>query len=285
MSAEDILVTDIDSGHWEHLVELLAQGLAQGPGGDKEGEARSWLLMVHERGVLQKAYHSERGWRSSPPQEIDLGGLKELARSEKVSRLVLLEKGAAGRMLDRLSSRLNREQDLAVQVQEIYQAVEDAFASGDLAAYPAFEFKSLSLSAISGLTRLVSLANQSILLVVFDRNSRDLSGLPIFTSLVWRHGQNRNLDLLTTTAGLAKEGRLQIDDWKKDYKSIVGLAEKALGPVLLGVFTDLDFFRELGSIKPGEALKRLGEWSSQGRLIIDPFPLKLKILLKAGSIL
>lgn len=284
MSAGDILVTDIDSGHWEHLVELLAQGLAQGPGRGKGGGGRSWLLIVHEQGVAVRAYRPERGWFQPELKGVAQSRIAELAEAEKVSRLVLLEKGAAGRILERLSDRLNREQDLAAQIQEIYLAVEAAFASGDLAVYPGLEFKNFSLSAVSGLTRLISPANQSVLFLVFDRKSRDLSGLPIFTSLVWRHGTNGNLDLLTTTALLCKPGALRIDDWRKDYKSIVGLAEKALGPVLVGVFMERDFFQELGSIMPGQALKKLGEWISQGRLILDPFPLKLKFLLKAGSI-
>jgi len=188
-------------------------------------------------------------------------------------------------MMHVLQSRVNLDQNLVEQGFAAYSAVRESMDSGDFTTHPVIPLRNLSYGAVMNIAKLVVPANELFVMVVFDPGREDLSGMPIFTSVIMRFNRARAIDFLTTTDGLVPRGLGGIDNWKKDYVKILKLTEKHFGKVFLAVFADLGAIKELGANPPGQMLKAFSAFARQGKLIVDPFPLKLKMLLKAGGLL
>jgi len=281
MISENISIIDIDATHWNNLFALIS-GFIPGRGG-KAGKkkARGRLFILHDHGKVLKAFHSEQGAITSELKEIDRDRLPEIAKQFDTTLVVLAEKGAARRMMHLVQSRLSLDQNFIEQGFEVYRSVRESFVAGDFASYPFIPLRDIGYSFVANLLKLAVPAGKSIILVVFDERTKDLSGLPIYTSLIARFNKNRELDLLTTTDSLAGKGLERIDDLEKEHKKILKLAEKNFGPVFLGIFTALPALKEMALVPPKDLLKTFPDLVKQGKLIIDPFPLRLKMAIKA----
>jgi hypothetical protein len=280
MINENIQVVDLDATHIHNLTGMVAAAMAGKP---KDNKPR--LIIIHEHGKVLKAFHSERGAITQEIKEVSPEKALDLAETYGAGLVLMIEKGGPRRMMHLLQSRVSLDQNLVEQGFAAYSAVRESLGSGDFVTHPVIPLKNLSYAAVVNIAKLVVPANELFVMVVFDPGREDLSGLPIFTSVIMRFNRAREIDFFTTTDGLVPLGLGVIDNWKKDYTKILKLTEKNFGKVFLAVFADLAAIKELGANPPGQMLKAFSEFAKQGKLIVDPFPLKLKMLIKAGGLL
>jgi hypothetical protein len=280
MIAENIQIVDLDAAHWERLLKLL--------GGEyyphrKKQPPRASLRIIHQDGKALKAVHSEKG----VIRNFDFPGLdrlEELARREGVAAITCLEHGAMRRFMHQVQSRLSLEGNLVEQGFEVYSCLRKDVIAGSFTRWPRIPLRDLKYSAVATVVKMVLAAGEPVIFAVFDQRLRDLSGLPILTSLVLRMNKSHEVDLITTTDGLVPLG-LKISDWRKDYKNILSLAERAWGKPFLGIFTDLAGMIALDQIPQAQQLKAIMDLEKEKTFILDPFPLRLRMMMKMGGLI
>ncbi|GEM_PF-2014509 len=284
MISEDIQIIDLDATHWNNLLKLFG-GEFYEHRPQKKGAGRASLRIIHQEGKALKAIHSQKGLL----RDFDFPGpdsLEELARREDVKRILLVERSAPRRLMHQVQSRLSLDDNMVVQGLTIYECVRDQFENKGFMVWPERPLRDVKYSAIQAILKMAIPAEELVMLVIFDTegNTEDLSGFPILTSLVLRFDSKHEIDLFTTTDGLVPNGLTLGKDWRKDYKKILESARKTWGKVFLGIFTDLAGMAELDKTPmPGQA-KALLEMEKGEKLIIDPFPMRLKMMLKMGGL-
>jgi len=280
MIAENISIVDLDATHWERLLKLV--------GGEyyphrKKRPRRASLRIILQDGKALKAVHSEKGViRNFNFPGLDR--LEELAQREGVASITCLEHGAMRRFMHKVQSRLTLEGNMVQQGFEVYSCLREDVIAGSFTRWPRIPLRDLKYSAVATVVKMVLAAGEPVIFVVFDEHQRDLSGLPILTSLVLRMNKSHELDLLTTTDGLVPLG-LKISDWRADYKNVLKLAERAWGKPFLGIFTDLSGMIALDQIPQAQQLKAIMDLEKEKKFILDPFPLRLKMMLKMGGLM
>jgi hypothetical protein len=280
MLDENIQIVDLDATHWERLLKLAA---GQYYPHRRQRPKRASLRIIHQDGKALKAVHSEKGVL----RNFDFPGLDQLealARREGVASITCLEFGAMRRFMHQVQSRLSLEGNFVQQGFEVYSCLREHVIAGRFTQWPRIPLRDLKYSAVATVLKMVLAAGEPIIFTVFDPHRRDLSGLPILTSLVLRLNKSYELDLLTTTDGLAPLG-LRISDWRKDYKNILSLAERAWGKPFLGIFTDLEGMIALDQKPPAEQLKAIMDLEKEKKFILDPFPLRLRMMMKMGGLM
>ena len=284
MLDENIQVIDIDARQWVNLFSLLTGSFFRT---EKKRETKpgSRLLIVHEQGKVIKALDSKRGIITRELEEISPQDLNHLAKELGVNLIIALERGALRELVSRAESGLNLSLDYVAQLLEYYQSFRELVLEGKILLYPHIPLRELKYQGLLNLLKIAVPEEKVIILVVFDPEAEDLSGLPIFTSLILRIRKGHQLDLLTTTEALGDERLKKIQDWRKDYHKIIRLAEEKFGSVFFGIFTCSSALQELAGQPRKELLKSLTKFLKQDKIIINPFPLRLKMLLRMGKFL
>ncbi len=284
MLDENIQVIDIDARQWVNLFSLLTGSFFRT---EKKRETKpgSRLLIVHEQGKVIKALDSKRGIITRELEEISPQDLNHLAKELGANLIIALERGALRELVSRAESGLNLSLDYVAQLLEYYQSFRELVLEGKILLYPRIPLRELKYQGLLNLLKIAVPEEKVIILVVFDPEAEDLSGLPIFTSLILRIRKGHQLDLLTTTEALGDERLKKIQDWRKDYHKIIRLAEEKFGSVFFGIFTCSSALQELAGQPRKELLKSLTKFLKQDKIIINPFPLRLKMLLRMGKFL
>ncbi len=284
MLDENIQVIDIDARQWVNLFALLTGSFFRT---EKKRETKpgSRLLIVHEQGKVIKALDSKRGIITRDLEEISPKDLKQLAEKLGANLIIALERGALRELVSRAESGLNLSLDYVAQILEYYQSFRHLVLEGKIFTYPSVHLRDIRYQGLVNLLKVAVPEERVLVWVVFDQKSRDLSGLPIFTSLILRIRKGYQLDLLTTTDALVELGLEKIEDWRKDYHKILRMAEQSFGSVFLGIFTCTETLKELAERPRKEWSKALTEFLKQDKIIINPFPLRLKMLLRMGKFL
>ena len=282
MISEDIKIVDLDDSHLLNLAKALKAELEESKGGSVP--IKPDLVILHEQGKVEMAFHTERGNLSEEIKEVSAKDLESLAEKYKVSKVFCLEKGALKKMARSLQSGAGPDRGLSEDDFVVYRSSRDGFESGVYDRKPFASTGKINFASMASLAKLAAPSNESMVFVMFDPGSRDLSGLPIFTSLVLGFNKARQLELVTTTKGLAKHGLDSICDWKTDYKKILKAAEITFGSAAMGIFAEMDALRGLKSLPQSQRFRAFMDLIEREKIIIDPFPLKLRLLLKAGGI-
>ena len=282
MISEDIKIVDLDDSHLLNLAKALKAELEESKGGSVP--IKPDLVILHEQGKVEMAFHTERGNLSEEIKEVSAKDLESLAEKYKVSKVFCLEKGALKKMARSLQSGAGPDRGLSEDDFVVYRSSRDGFESGVYDRNPFARAGNINFASLASMAKLVAPSDESMVFVMFDPGSRDLSGLPIFTSLILNFNKARQLDLVTTTKNLAQHGLDAIYDWKTDYKKILKAAEITFGAAAMGIFAEMDSLRELKTLPQSQRFRAFMDLIKQGKIIIDPFPLKLRLLLKAGGI-
>ena len=189
--------------------------------------------------------------------------------------------------MHRVQSGLSLDMNLLQQGLLVYGAIREEMGEG-IRIHPRPRMPEVNYMAISTVVRAVLPAAELVILVIYceDGSIKDSSGLPVITSIITRINDRSEIDLLTTTDSLIARG-LHIDDWRRDYKAVNELAgEVWKSKVFLGLHIPLDAVPEL--IRAGaknEAPKALLALNKSKDIIIDPFPLRFKAMLKMGGLM
>jgi len=282
MLDENIQVIDIDARQWINLFSLLSGSYFRS-GKERKKEPGSRLFVIHEQGRVLKAWDSKRGIITRELKEINPKELKELAKNQGTSQILALEPGAFCQLARGAEKKLSLSQDYVAQILEYYQSFRHLVLEGKIFTYPSVHLRDIRYQGLLNLLKVAVPEERVLVWVVFDQKSRDLSGLPIFTSLILRIRKGYQLDLLTTTDALVELGLEKIEDWRKDYHKILRMAEQSFGSVFLGIFTCTETLKELAERPRKEWSKALTEFLKQDKIIINPFPLRLKMLLRMGK--
>jgi len=282
MISEDIKIVDLDDSHLLNLAKALKAEVEESKGGSEP--IKPDLIIMHEQGRVEMAFHTERGNLSGEIREVSAKDLQSLAEKYKVSKVFCLEKGALRKMARSLQSGAGPDRDLSEDDFVVFRSSRDGFESGVYDRNPFARAGNINFASLANIAKLVAPSDESMVFVMFDPGSRDLSGLPIFTSLILNFNKARQLDLVTTTKNLAQHGLDSIYDWKTDYKKILKAAQNSFGAAAMGIFAEMDSLRELKTLPQSQRFRAFMDLIKQGKIIIDPFPLKLRLLLKAGGI-
>ncbi len=284
MIAEDITLTDLDPAHWNNLI-----GLGRGkfsPPRKKSGKPpKTRLLLIWKGERCLKAIHNKKGViRGFDFPGIDQ--LEQIKQREGVDSILAIEHGAPRKMMHRLQSGLSLDSNLVQQGLDTYAEIRKELELGGARSIPSPRLKDVRYSAISTVIKMVFPSNELVIFCLYseDGKIKDSSGFPIITSGIHRFNKSSEMDLWTTTDSLVSAG-LRVEDWKKDYKNINKLASKVWGDkVYLGLHIPLSAMLELSKVKPPKQPKLLQEFAKQKKLIIDPFPMRFKMVLKMGGL-
>lgn len=278
MFSEKLQAIDIDFSHVANLAGLFKRALAKA--GQRESlDARPGLWVMLDQGMVESAYHTGRGNVSSEIKNVDLQDLAALAKKFGAARVFILRKDALLKLA--LSMRTGHALDRDLLEQGFVIFGPDAVAGP--AIHPLTGLNDINYSGLFNIAKLAAPSGELIVFAVFDPAGKDLSGLPVFTSLILGFDRERQLELITTTSSLAAKGLGPLADWKNDYRKIVRLAAEKFGPVAMGIFSTREFLAEMEQTPKPDLLKAFRDLLKQKKIIIEPFPLKFKMLLKAGG--
>jgi hypothetical protein len=284
MFNQHVELVDIDPEHWVNLTRLISGELLRKESAPPRKKPAS-LSMVVENGRVIKAGHSEMGrLRDFDP---DLSDLAALAAKEEVEKVTVVERGTPRRIMHQVQSSLTLDMNFLEQILTIYGAIRSEMGHG-LRLHPRPKMPDLKPGAVSTMLKAVLPAHELLVMVVYsdDGKIRDSSNLPIVTSGILRLNDKTELDLVTTTDSLIARG-LSISDWKSGYKRVNELAEQVWNSkVFLGAHIPLSAMPALArAAAHNEAPKALSAMNKSGELILDPFPLRIRALLKMGGLM
>ncbi len=282
MLDENIKVVDIDALHWLHLFELLSGRAFDERKGEKGRKKPARLFVIHEQGKVLKALDSEQGLITDKLRHIDLSGLEKLEELFGAGTIFLVERGAPRRFMQVVQRRLSLSQNYIEQLLEMYQVFRQMVESREFYIHPPLPLRDIRYAGLFNLFKLALPEDKLVVLVVFSGEHKDLSSLPIYTSLIFRVRKGHFIDLLTTTDHLARFG-LSVSNWRQDYHRVIRLCEQRLGEVFLGIFTSLSAIIELQREFAKQGMGIFNRFLKEDKIILNPFPLRLKMLLKMAG--
>jgi hypothetical protein len=287
MVSERIELVDVDPEHWLNLVRLSrGELMPRGPSKEHKEKPAALSLLV-EGGRVIKANHSLEGTIPGYEPKAGLDDLAALAEAEEVDRLTVIERGAPRRIMHNVQSALSLDKNFVEQGLTIYGAIREEMGKG-LRIHPRPKMPDVKYVAISTAVKMALAAGELLVIVIYsdDGKIKDSSGLPIVTSIILKINDRAETELLTTTDSLVSAG-LKVNDWKKDYKQVNDLAKKVWdSKVFLGVHIPLSTVPELARAgAKNEGPKALLALHKSGGLIMDPLPLRFKMMLKMGGMM
>ncbi|HUT53734.1 MAG TPA: hypothetical protein VM658_10100 [bacterium] len=285
MFNEHVELVDIDPNHWVNLTKLVSGELLRKESSGPRKPKPASLSLLMENGRVLKAGHSRRG----PLQDYspDLSDLAALAQREEVEKVSVVERGTPRRIMHQVQSSLSLDMNFLEQILTIYSAIRSEMGHG-IRLHPRPRMPDLKPGAVSTILKAVLASRELLVMVVYsdDGKLRDSSGLPIVTSGIVRINDKAELDLITTTDSLIAAG-LSFTDWREGVKRVNELAEKVWkSKVFLGVHIPLSAMPSLvRAAMKNEGPKALSAMNKSGELILDPFPLRVRALLKMGGLM
>lgn len=284
MLSESVKIVDVDPLHWlnlHHLVRAGAPGRGPHP---EEGEARGGpVRLIVEKGQILKAFQTGKDVKIERLPE-NIGDPAEVAEKMNAPEAGIIERGAIRRTMHRIQSSLSLDMNFAEQLLTVYQAVREQMGEG-IKVHPRPRMPEFKYSALTTILKTVLPAGELLVAVIYseDGSTRDTSGLPIVTSLIARMNPKAEIDLLTTTDSLVPSGLL-VSDWKTDYSRVNDLARRVLdSKVFLGLHLPSGALKTLARQAGKDGPKALSALNKSGEIVIDPFPLRFKALLKMGG--
>lgn len=270
----------VDPEHWRNSAWLVA------------GDAFPRLIPDSGRGVVRLLVDGGRCLRAEHTRHgpldcgtIDVTDLKALAGAHDAAGAVALAYDFPDRLIRRVADRMLPGLDAAGQARVFFEAtvaeLGDGIRSWPEVKPPAPPF----LSALNLAVKTALPANELLVIAVYseDGKIRDGSGLPIVTSGILRFSSRPALDLCATTGALAG---LSIRDWRSDWKQVNAAAKNTYGKIFVAVHLPDAVLPELfAADRAGRGPAALLDLHRRGRIVIDPFPLRLRALFKLGKLI
>lgn len=265
MLSADVEIIDINPDHIGYLASALMPKVPAAP---------STLFVFYEGNRLIHAVHNRRG----PLPGLRFHGahrLDTLARANNADTVVCIEKNALPRLSTVIANRVKWDEPYLFQLLALVDGVRGE-TGGGIHFYPPLKGKipKITPGGVNFASRFLP-REALYTLVVFDDEGGVRASLII-------GAKGFEIDLVTTTealghldtAGLPPEERARM---------INEAAARVLRKPTASFFMDEDVFRHLcAHPRPAAAVRRL---HSAGWLTINPFPLKLKLLLGAAGLL
>lgn len=286
MLSANVEIVDVDPEHWLNLARLASGRLLPRSSKAAAREKPATLRLLVEGDRCLKAGHSQKGrlpdfsspWLADP---------EALGKEQGAAKVTIVERGASRRIMHRVQSQLSLDMNFLEQLLVIQGAVREEMGQG-LKIHPRPKIPELKYSAVTTIMKAVLAAGELLVAVIYsdDGKIKDSSGLPIVMSIILRMNDKAEIELLTTTDSLITSG-LSVSDWRRDFQRVNDLAQQVWkSKVFLGLHIPLSALPAL--IRAGmknEGPNALRAMNKSGELIIDPFPMRVRALLKMGGML
>ncbi|MFH1539398.1 MAG: hypothetical protein ABIH66_10600 [bacterium] len=265
MLSADVQITDINPDHIGYFASVLAPQPAP--------VAPATLFVFYEGNRLIHAVHNRRG----PVPGLRFHGahrLDTLARAYGVDSVVCIERGALPRLSTVIANRVRWDDPFLFQLLAFVDGVRGE-TGGGIHFYPSLKGKVPRVTP--GGVRFASrfLPREALYtLIVFDNEGGVRASMII-------GARGAEIDLITTTEALGPAGPGRVDTaglpLEERVRRINAAAARSLRQPTASFFMDDDVFRHLcAHPRPLAAVRRL---HASGWLTINPFPLKLRLLL------
>jgi len=263
--AADLHAVDINP---EHIERLYGELFPEAPAPQES------IIIFYEANQLLHAVHSHRG----PMKKFHFPGpqnIEEIARSEKVDRVICIEKNTLPKLTTNFQSRIRWNDPYLFQLIPIIEAVRGEIGS-NIHIYPriAQKIPPIPKRLLKYLPRIMP-KRSLFALVILDADGTVWTSLIIGTT-------GSEISLITTTEALEP---LAVDNIpiERKIRRINRAIAKIFHPPTASIFFDRETFRHLcAHPRPISALLNL---HSKGWIHIQPFPLRLRILLTLASFL
>ncbi|MBZ0120527.1 MAG: hypothetical protein K8H88_26275, partial [Sandaracinaceae bacterium] len=246
MIAQGLRFEGFDARSWTNLISLFAPNVisrleteaaaSDAPELDAagtEGPNGGLVIVLDERDHVLGAFHTRRGrvvgleWKG--PE-----GLEEHCARFGARRAVVLREGVFEEIAERLGRRLEQGDDYLAQWLVLLRSVREMSEAGLLHTWPR-PLGNVPIPTIG----MVRRAMDSILPDEHAMVAVVFKGASPWTGLVLRRRAGE-IDLIAGPDSLARWTGPLGGDWRRDYRVITDAVSRAVAPVHMGLFTELD---------------------------------------------
>lgn len=233
---------------------------------------RGGVIAIHENGRLRKLLHTRTG-RLDPRADWPVT-LPELAERHRASWALAAKTGALEEIMERFGARLRRSDDLTAQALLVVEIAREMMNEGAIERWP---------------ERLKGVPPPTDMMVrrAFDALCPDGHAMVLG---VFRHGdlwtagaarrRGQAFDILAGPEDIRIRMGLISGDWRRDYRHVARAVEEQYAPVAMGIFAEVDRFREL-QVDP-----QPGAWGRAAvvrDIILSPMPMGVRLALGADG--
>lgn len=220
---------------WTRLLSLLV------PPADErgaQGRPSGGVFVVHDGRRVLKLLHTRAG-RLEPVGEVGKAPLSDLASKHEAGWAIAFHTGALEELMERLGARVRRGDDVIAQSLKALHVVRELQDEGALEVWPS----RLRLPPLPG-PQVVARAldalcppGRSVALGLFE-------GGELWSALVLRRGRE-GFDLVLGPDELRAPMGLLSGDFRRDYWHLLKHIERLVGPLSVGLFTEVETLRRL----------------------------------------
>lgn len=227
---------------WLRLLSLFERPTSQ----KADGQAREGgLIVVHDGARTLKLLHTRAG-RLEPSSERWPQPLEALADRHKATWAAALHLGALEELMERFGARTSIRDDIGAQILHVTQILREMAIEGAIESWPRSpgQLPQLSKALLPRSSGSVLPAGKVIVLGLFDKGE-------LWTALVLRHrksqqdGSGGGIDLVLGPDELRAQMGLLSGDWRRDYRHLASTIDQRVGPLGVGLFTEVAIARRL----------------------------------------
>ena len=251
MISETLRFEGFDSRSWTHLIELFAPHVVQqlsseaadsdapeATPADADPVLGTLVIVLDDRERVLLALHTVRG----RIEGLEYGGpdsLEAMAERWRAARCAVLREGVMEEIAERVAKRIGREDEYLGQLLILARTVREMSEAGLIQSWP-HTFDNAPIPTIGMVKTALDTVlpdGRAMVLVVFH-------GASPWTALVLRR-RGGLIDLVAGPDLLTRWTGPLGGDWRRDYRVIERAVERAVAPVHLGIFTNLETIRRL----------------------------------------
>lgn len=239
MITQDVSFEGFTATDWQRLAEVFrAPGHGADPLSSETRGAHGGVVAITTGNRLRKLIHTQRGRLDLEHAQWPIK-LPELAGRYDSSWAIELSAGALEELVERFSERVRPGQQYLEQALELSRALRELEAEGLIAMWPK-HFRDIPLPSPRVLAAAFDLLcgdGRALAMGVFRHGE-------LYTGLVARR-RGLGFDYIVGPDELRAEMGLLSGDFRRDYRHFASAAERAAGPLALGVFGELLTFQAL----------------------------------------
>jgi len=254
--ARDIRFEGWTTEAWMRFLNLWAPH----EGAPTEGASRGGVVALHDGTRIRKLVHTRRGRLDPVPWPIPL---PELAAQHEASWAMSARIGALEEVMERFGARAKRKDDLLAQSLSLVTIVRELIVEGRIDTWPR-RLRGIPIPNENVVRRALDAicpAGHALALGIFKDGE-------LWTTICARRTGDA-FDVIAGPEDLRPAMGVLSSDWRRDYRHLARAIEDRYAPLAMGVFAELDVFREL-QVDP-----RPGAWSravALRDLIVSPMP-------------
>jgi len=233
MFTSDVQLEGFTTEDWSRLL-----GLWQAPP-PEDGAPSGGLIVIHGQDRVRKLLHTVKG-RLDKDGETWPTPLATLAAKHGARWALAAPPGGLEKLAERFGARSRREHDLLAQAHLLLAIARELASEGVIQVWP-LRLERLALPSNPVFTRTVDAVvppEHYVVLAVFDEGE-------LWTSVAIERGEG-GIRRIVGPDELREQLTFLSGDFRRDYRHLVAEVERTLGPVAIGVFSDLSIVRELG---------------------------------------